>query len=103
MRGFILTVVFTSILSMIVAGCSSALPRTAGSPTGWSPVILPRGQYRQQIKSMPIEQRPGRPLHIYGNTVRMRDQASGARASRPVRQIFLGRTGMRNDSTVRLR
>ncbi len=37
---------------------------------GWSPVILPTGDYRDQIKSMPIEQRPYRPLHFYGNTVR---------------------------------
>lgn len=47
-------------------GTSSA---TAGEP-GWSPVIIPTGDYRAQIKSMPIEQRPYRPFHVYGNTVR---------------------------------
>ncbi|TWT66166.1 hypothetical protein [Allorhodopirellula solitaria] len=41
----------------------------AGEP-GWSPVIVARGEYRQQIRSLPIQQRPYRPLHFYGNTVR---------------------------------
>jgi hypothetical protein len=44
-------------------------PATAQDP-GWSPVIIPTGAYRDQIKSMPIEQRPYRPLHFYGNSVR---------------------------------
>ncbi|EMI21595.1 putative secreted protein [Rhodopirellula maiorica SM1] len=39
---------------------------------GWSPIIIPTGAYRQEIKSMPIEQRPYRPGHFYGNTVRRR-------------------------------
>lgn len=42
---------------------------SAGEP-GWSPVVVARGEYRDQIKSMPMEQRPYRPLHFYGNTVR---------------------------------
>ncbi len=37
---------------------------------GWSPVIIARGEYKEQIKSLPMEQRPYRPLHFYGNTVR---------------------------------
>ncbi|TWU16590.1 hypothetical protein [Allorhodopirellula heiligendammensis] len=37
---------------------------------GWSPVVVARGEYRDQIKSLPMEQRPYRPLHFYGNTVR---------------------------------
>jgi hypothetical protein len=37
---------------------------------GWSPIVIPTGEYREQIKSLPIEQRPYRPLHFYGNTVR---------------------------------
>lgn len=39
---------------------------------GWSPVIVATGSYRSQIRSMPIEQRPYRPLHFYGNTIRRR-------------------------------
>lgn len=36
----------------------------------WSPTIIARGEERQQIRATPIEQRPNRPLHFYGNTVR---------------------------------
>ena len=32
--------------------------------------IVARGQQRQEIKSTPILERPYRPLHFYGNTVR---------------------------------
>ncbi len=40
------------------------------SEPGWSPVVIARGDYREQIKSLPMEMRPYRPLHFYGNTVR---------------------------------
>ncbi|GAA5507175.1 hypothetical protein [Novipirellula caenicola] len=43
---------------------------TQAAEPGWSPIIIPTGAYRQEIKSMPIEQRPYRPGHFYGNTVR---------------------------------
>jgi hypothetical protein len=36
----------------------------------WSPVVIARGEYRSQIKALPIEHRPNRPLHFYGNYVR---------------------------------
>jgi hypothetical protein len=53
-------------LVLLFIGAANA---TAAEP-GWSPVVVARGEYRQQIKSTPIEQRPYRPLHVYGNTVR---------------------------------
>lgn len=34
------------------------------------PPIVARGQLRQEIKATPILERPNRPLHFYGNTVR---------------------------------
>ncbi|QDV58872.1 hypothetical protein Mal33_48970 [Rosistilla oblonga] len=70
----------------------AALPALhAGSPTGWSPVILPTGAYRSHIKAMPIQHRPGRPLHIYGNTVRMLEQSRHSQGfHHPVRQIVFG-------------
>jgi hypothetical protein len=37
---------------------------------GWSPVVIARGSYRAQLQSMPIESRPNRPFHFYGNAVR---------------------------------
>ncbi len=36
----------------------------------WVPVVIARGEYRRQLEATPIEQRPNRPLHFYGNTVR---------------------------------
>lgn len=57
----------------------------------WSPVIVPTGPYRSQIKSIPIEQRPGRPFHVYGNTIRWIETARYShQPSRPLRHIFLG-------------
>lgn len=55
-----------------------SLPRDAWaetSPTvtaepGWFPAIFVFGVTRERIESTPIEQRPYRPLHFYGNTVR---------------------------------
>lgn len=52
---------------------------------GWSPVIIPTGAYRDQIKSMPIEQRPYRPLHFYGNAVR-RNYYRGTAVQQPIIQ-----------------
>lgn len=37
---------------------------------GWLPVVFARGELREQIDAIPIELRPYRPLHFYGNTVR---------------------------------
>ncbi|MDV6032413.1 MAG: hypothetical protein F9B45_20460 [Phycisphaera sp. RhM] len=63
----------------------------AASPTGWSPVIIATGEYRDRIKSMPIHQRPGRPLHVYGNTIRLITTSRvAAEPVRPLRQIFFG-------------
>ncbi len=41
----------------------------AREPT-WSHEIIAVGTRRQQLTSLPIERRPYRPLHVYGNTVR---------------------------------
>lgn len=49
---------------------SMAEDSAVANEPGWSPVIVARGEYRDQIQSLPVEQRPYRPLHIYGNTVR---------------------------------
>ncbi|KAA5545284.1 hypothetical protein FYK55_06405 [Roseiconus nitratireducens] len=69
----------------------------ASSPTGWSPVVVPTGPYRERIKSMPIEHRPGRPLHVYGNTIRLFDQRSAGYEVAPLRQILFGRTTLRGE------
>jgi hypothetical protein len=43
-----------------------------GSSAGFDPRIVTMGEARAEIKSKPITQRPNRPLHVYGNTVRRR-------------------------------
>ena len=65
----------TTRLSVIVALISllyqsQDVAESAAQQPGWSPVIIATGQYRQQIKSLPIEQRPYRPFHFYGNSIR---------------------------------
>lgn len=47
-------------------------PAEAAKQTGFDPRIVTFGAEREQIKSTPIEQRPYRPLHVYGNSVRRR-------------------------------
>ena len=39
---------------------------------GWSPVVFATGDYREQLEKTPIVNRPYRPFHFYGNTVRRR-------------------------------
>ncbi len=67
------------------------------SPTGWSPIIVPTGDYRETIQAMPIESRPGRLLHVYGNSVRLLNDVNRGRPIRPVRQIILGTPQLRSE------
>ena len=59
---------------MLLVGTSlpNLLPTAAVIAAGptWSPNIIATGPQREHIRSLPIEQRPNRPLHFYGNTVR---------------------------------
>jgi hypothetical protein len=48
----------------VIGGTASA------QETGYYPYVIARGMDRQIIRNMPIENRPTRPLHFYGNTVR---------------------------------
>lgn len=43
------------------------------------PGIVTFGESRQQLQNTPILDRPSRPLHVYGNTVRRRHQRGVAR------------------------
>jgi len=64
----VLRAVLMFTLLLVVLGLD--VQTTKAAEPGWSPIIIPTGAYRQEIKSMPIEQRPYRPGHFYGNTVR---------------------------------
>ena len=90
---------YVTLLSILFIGLASSA--TAASPSGWSPVIVATGNYRTQIQSMPIQHRPGRPLHVYGNTVRMMNQSGGVERVRPMRQIFLGSPTFRGNRSGR--
>ena len=62
------TIILVALTAAALLPCQPA--NAAG--TGFDPRIVTVGPARQQIKSTPIEQRPYRPLHVYGNTVRRR-------------------------------
>lgn len=67
------------VVALLPVGGSAAVPADGvshGRPAGFDPRIVAFGEARTEIKSKPITQRPNRPLHVYGNTVRRR-------ASRP--------------------
>jgi hypothetical protein len=51
-------------------------PTAGGAGNGFDPRPIVVGQARQEIKRLPIEQRPNRPPHVYGNSVRRRHQRS---------------------------
>jgi hypothetical protein len=73
----------------------------AQSPTGWSAVIVPTGEYGRYIQSLPIEQRPGRPFHLYGNTIRWRQQRlTSSGWSRPFRVLVLGTPELRSETEL---
>ena len=68
----------TIILVALTAAALLPCPSAEARGTGFDPRVVTFGPAREQIKSTPIEQRPYRPLHVYGNTVRRRS----SRASR---------------------
>ena len=58
--------------SMVLLGPSTATADSNNNKPGWVPVVVARGEFKQWIDSTPIVDRPNRPLHFYGNTVRRR-------------------------------
>jgi hypothetical protein len=72
--------------------CGLAIATTASAKEpGWSGTIVARGAQRERIEATNILDRPYRPLHFYGNTVRreyyrgrtlpnLRDMAKGSAA-----------------------
>jgi hypothetical protein len=67
----------TLILAAAVAAAFAPLPAEARN-TGFDPRVVTFGEAREEIKSTPITQRPYRPLHVYGNTVRRRHERASA-------------------------
>ena len=46
----------------------------------FDPRVVTFGADREQIKNTPIEKRPNRPLHVYGNSVRRRQSRTAQSA-----------------------
>jgi hypothetical protein len=67
----------TVALAALLAAVVAPAPVDAAG-TGFDPRVVTFGDSRDQIKSTPITQRPNRPLHVYGNSVRRRHHRSGA-------------------------
>ena len=64
-------------VAVVVMGASVAL-----AEPGWNGTVIARGELRREIKATPILERPNRPFHFYGNTVR-REYYRGQAAPRP--------------------
>jgi hypothetical protein len=62
------SIVFAALIAAAVFPCATA----SAAGTGFDPRVITFGEAREQIKATPIEQRPYRPLHVYGNTIRRR-------------------------------
>lgn len=56
-----------AVAVFLVGWISSAA--SAQEPEWWG-VVIARGADQSQVESTPIVQRPYRPLHFYGNTIR---------------------------------
>lgn len=67
-----------TVLSVSLGG----IPAVAAN-TGFDPRIIVFGDERERIQNTPIEQRPNRPLHFYGNSVRRRSTRTVSRPSQP--------------------
>ena len=68
------------------AASNAPVPAKSGKP-GWLPVVVARGELKQQIESTPIVDRPNRPFHFYGNAVR--------------RQYYRGKSTPRSGDTIK--
>lgn len=76
MRRLLLPVITTVVLA-------SLLEPAAARNSNFDARIVTFGEARDQIKSTPMVERPNRPLHFYGNSVRRRH---GRAVSRPAGQ-----------------
>ncbi|MFM8953475.1 MAG: hypothetical protein ACKOOF_10510 [Planctomycetaceae bacterium] len=67
----------TLLFAALIAAAAASEPAFGASQAGFDPRIVTFGTARDEIKSTPITQRPNRPLHVYGNTVRRRQSRGG--------------------------
>jgi len=60
------------IVSAVGLVISTGVELSASNEPKWQGNVIARGAERAKIESTPILERPYRPLHFYGNTVRRR-------------------------------
>lgn len=70
-----------ALAAVLAAAVAADIAAAAG--TGFDPRIVVLGEARDEIKSTPITQRPYRPLHVYGNSVRRRHHRGSPASARP--------------------
>ena len=70
----------TIVITAVAAAALVPVVPADASGTGFDPRIVTFGETRQQIQSTPILERPYRPLHVYGNTVRRRHSRGGSKS-----------------------
>jgi len=56
----------------ILVAALVAITAIPAAGADFDPRVVTFGAEREQIKNTPIEKRPNRPLHVYGNSVRRR-------------------------------
>ncbi|MEX0669703.1 MAG: hypothetical protein WD060_04510 [Pirellulales bacterium] len=62
----------TIVIATVAAAALVQVSPVVASGSGFDPRVITFGETRQQIQNTPILDRPYRPLHVYGNTVRRR-------------------------------
>lgn len=70
----------TIVITAVAAAALVPVSPVDAAGTGFDPRIVTFGETRQQIQSTPILERPYRPLHVYGNTVRRRHHRGGSKS-----------------------
>jgi hypothetical protein len=70
------------VLSTLIVLAVPDKARAADNGPGWLGVVVARGELKKEIEATPILERPNRPFHFYGNTVR-RQYYRGTAAPRP--------------------
>lgn len=68
--------VFAAAVTLSFAFVGSAAAEAAEASSGVSLKVITFGDERARLQSTPIEQRPYRPLHFYGNRVRRQSRRS---------------------------
>jgi len=75
---------FAAAFTLSIAAFASTSSALEPASPRLSPGVIATPQERAQLRSIPIEQRPNRPLHFYGNTVRWLHHRNLQQAQRTV-------------------